>query len=258
MEKTLNIVNSGGWVLQRIAKELEKNGWTVSTEPIKGFDIYYFVNYALARKFGKQDGINAGFFTHKDEEYLDNWTKSEKICDIGVYMADRYKPDCKITAKIFPTGLEVESRPLQIGVVGRLYANGRKGEQEIECLATVHKVKVLGDDSWKKIGITDITKWESDKQAGEWYKSIDVLYCASNLEGGPIPVMEAIKLGVPVIVGDIGNIEEWNELVYIGIEPKDRIRLLNDFALKNFKRNQLRKKGWDWFREEHIRLFENV
>lgn len=264
MEKTpkVNIITeNGSWILRRIAQELSSIG-TVSTKPIEGFDIYYFVNYALARKFGKQNGINVGFFTHKDEEYIDNWIESEKICDIGVYMADRYKPECKITAKIYPTGLDyIGLNPrLKVGLAGRIYKNGRKGDDWIADLVKIKGLEwyALGDDSWEKLGDIKSMKWQSDKQAKMFYEFIDVLVCASTLEGGPVPIVEAIKCGTPVISRACGNYEIWSKNTAIVKTQKEMRVELERMRDAKLERYDLTCKDWNWFRNEHIRLFNNV
>lgn len=260
----INIVTEqGSWILKRMANELAShNGWKVSTLTDPKSNNYY-MNYALAVGSIPCNGFKAGYFTHKEPDKLSEWQEAERVCKYGIYMANRYKPNCEKTAKIFPTGLHNTTRPLTVGFVGRLYSSGRKGEAEIKRVIEASndllqgiRFKALGNDSWNKLGVK-WEEWQSDEQARNWYNSIDVLYVASRLEGGPVPVMEAVKLGKDVIVGDIGNIEEWKELVYIGNSEIERVKHLYSLWHKRKRRIDLCNKDWKWFADEHKEILEN-
>lgn len=266
--KTVNIVTeNGNWILKRIAKELEKrNDWKISKTTDPNAYVNYYVNYALVVGSPKISGFKAGFFTHFDPDYSRNWRIAEKECQLGVYMANRYRPNTRYRRKIYPTGIDVKPRKFRIGVVGRLYSNGRKGENEIQqMLLEINEnydkrdvqVVALGDTSWRRIGIYDITNWESDIQAMKWYNSIDVLYCASSLEGGPVPVLECVKLQKNVIVGDIGNSEDWKSFVFLKNNTNDRLHTLHELINNHFQRNDLRRENWQIFAERHFEFFKN-
>lgn len=50
-------------------------------------------------------------------------------------------------------------------------------------------------------------KWRSREEMREYYSNIDVLVCASEFEGTPNPVLEAMACGVPVVSTRVGIVE---------------------------------------------------
>ena len=257
----VNIVTKGGWILERMAEEVAKNGYTISDKTDPKADINLYFNYALVDDV-KTRGIKVGYFTHEEPEQIKAWEKAEKLCVAGVYMAEQYKPDCKYTRQIYPTGLDVSglNPRLKVGVVGRMYKNGRKGEDWIKNLMKIGGTEwyALGDDSWSKLGKIKIMAWQSDRQARMFYEFIDVLVCASKIEGGPVPVIEAIKCGTPVISTACGNYEIWSQnAVIVGSEMEMDIKLqrMRDAKLERFA---LTCRDWDWFAKQHRLFLEEV
>lgn len=100
-----------------------------------------------------------------------------------------------------------------------------------------------------------------------FYNSIDILVCASNIEGTPNPVLEAMACGVPVISTDVGIVPE-------ALGPLQREFILRSRSVETLKgcirhfhndrallwrcsqENQDRIREWDWkARVEGFRLF---
>jgi glycosyltransferase involved in cell wall biosynthesis len=91
----------------------------------------------------------------------------------------------------------------------------------------------------------------------EYYSKIDVLVCASKIEGTPNPVLEAMACGVPVITTDVGIVPQ-------AFGPQQKRFILKErsvehlkAALKEFAQNRaiLKKlseenihfiSSWDW------------
>ena len=181
-------------------------------------------------------------------------------------MADQYAPKTELKRKIFPSGLEVtlDSPKLTIGVSGRVYESERKGDQSIKDVDNEMK----GDIEWKFMGSgwneldlqNEYTQqdWESDDSAKKFYEGIDVLLCLATLEGGPVPNLEAVKCGVPVVSTKVGNVEEWGKLSYVVNSPKEAIKELQMLAERKKIRYTLCQKNWDWFAEEHRTFFEEI
>lgn len=51
-------------------------------------------------------------------------------------------------------------------------------------------------------------KWRTVDEMPEYYSQIDVCVCASIMEGTPLPVLEAMSCGVPIISTDVGVVSE--------------------------------------------------
>lgn len=262
MKNTINIVTEkGNWILKRMAEEVAKNGWVISDKTDPEARINYYINYALAVDTPPTEGLKAGYFTHIDPDYIDTWKKAEEICDMGIYMAEQYKPECKHTKKIYPTGLDyIGLNPkLKVGIAGRIYENGRKGEDWIKNLMKIDNTEwyALGDDSWEKLGEIKTGVWQSDEQARTFYEFIDVLICASKIEGGPVPIIEAIKCGTPVISTACGNYEEWSQnavIVKDEMEMNVELQRMRDAKLERWA---LTNRDWGWFAEQHKLFFES-
>src|SRR5690606_27066137 len=83
----------------------------------------------------------------------------------------------------------------------------------------------------------------------EFYDSIDYLVVTSLEEGGPIPVIEAISRGVPVIAPDVGWCWEFPVIRYERGSWPWLFSVLS--ALTN-------PPTWQEWAEEHSRLFSQI
>jgi glycosyltransferase involved in cell wall biosynthesis len=268
----LNIVNRGGWILQRIANEVAeacKSDFDVEVTKNIGpsiYDITYYVNYALCRDENPQGGILVGYFTHQedDQELQQRWLDAVEILDNAVYIADRYKPNLP-GRKIYPTSHKVEmNEKLTIGVCGRTYPSGRKGEDRIiEIDKKMDNIKwhFLGS-GWERLPLeneVEISIWQSEQQADDWYRSLDVFISPSHIEGGSIPHLEAIKCGVPRLISwDVGNIEEWGYAYDIVIDTLDCVTILKEDQAKHDKDFKLASSGWKDFGKAHLKYFNKL
>lgn len=106
---------------------------------------------------------------------------------------------------------DVASRPLVVGWAGNS-AWPKTGEEDAKGLRTIIRpaLEVLSRE-----GIVTVENF-ADRQHGlrplaempDYYGSIDVYVCASETEGTPNPVLEAMACGVPVISTDVGIVRE--------------------------------------------------
>lgn len=51
-------------------------------------------------------------------------------------------------------------------------------------------------------------KWRSSEEMPIYYSEIDVCLCMSIMEGTPLPILEAMSCGVPIITTDVGVVSE--------------------------------------------------
>ena len=105
---------------------------------------------------------------------------------------------------------ENEDRELVIGWVG----NSMRTVDGIDLKGfhTIIKpvVQELKEDGYKiKEHYADRNeKWRSPAEMPEYYSEIDLCMCTSIHEGTPLPVLEAMSCGVPIITTDVGIVRE--------------------------------------------------
>lgn len=51
-------------------------------------------------------------------------------------------------------------------------------------------------------------KWRTPEEMPEYYNEIDVCLCTSIMEGTPLPILEAMSCGIPIISTDVGVVPE--------------------------------------------------
>ena len=99
--------------------------------------------------------------------------------------------------------LEQEVRFMWVGNPGR----GHHGENK----AFFHLVKPVVEEYTDR-GVTLHTATSDDKipyvQMGKFYRDNHVLICASMREGGPLPIIESLACGRPVITTNVGIVPE--------------------------------------------------
>jgi len=109
-----------------------------------------------------------------------------------------------------------------IGICGRNHADGRKGPKRIlEILVQLSKVipikVVFNGLGWEPVMIelmknsANATTWRGSmhyETYPQYYKTLDALLIASEVEGGPYPALEALATGVPVVSTRVGYVPE--------------------------------------------------
>lgn len=194
------------WILRRAAEELRDNIPNVTLNGHSG-DINYSINYMFVKDV---PGIKIGHFTHLEEK-----GNSRKVFLQGLDHYDYFTCTSKKTRNII-WNLKQElngrihiikygcderlKKPIVFGVVGRTYPSGRKGD---------HLVKMLIENnynvvSWGKGWSCPSSQFNTWEDLPKFYDSIDYLIVTSSNEGGPVPVIDAIQAGVPVIAPDVG------------------------------------------------------
>ena len=210
------------WVLRPLAEALAAAipGASVSTKVDPAADVNFFVNYALLRPVPT---ITAALFTHREEGGLG------KLFDDIARRVDWCFAMCARTAVLLPRGKTTilplfpdrqfyKAPRLVLGVVGREYKSGRKRLHLVADLETIKGVKVVvsgGALSWEEMP--------------SFYDSIDYLVVISDNEGGPIPVLEAIARGKPIIAPNVGFC--WGYPVLRYSTKEDLLRLIQRLVL---------------------------
>ncbi len=167
-------------------------------------------------------GINEKWFlTYKRvlDNYCTNYcVTSKKLYDTYLNI-EQYKKPTAIVHDIcnwqnyFPINLErfkKLDRELVIGWVG----NSLRVSDGVD-LKGFHTIirpviKELQDEGYKIKGhyADRNEKWRTTAEMLQYYSEIDICLCASIHEGTPLPMLEAMSCGVPVISTDVGVVSE--------------------------------------------------
>ena len=211
------VVASDGWVLERMAHNFAERipGTTVSDSA--DYDAacnVYFPYYMMTT----QTQRDICLYTH-----LEDVTKGEaaeikthafhstaKLADVCWAMSDhtaQYLPQEKTEVIKLPPDPMYLGRKLKLGCVGIDQPCERKNFSWIETLRLIPGVEVWHTNG--KIAHADMPVF---------YQNIDYLVILSNNEGGPMPVLEAMACGTPVIAPDVGWAWEYPCFGYAGID----------------------------------------
>lgn len=219
----IHVVHPAGaddWVITRLARYLDRNGWTRSHEPNRKARINLFMPYLVWTETHFDKTPIAALFTHREHNRADKdrlWDSAARCIDTRLTMAaqyvtdlERYGPTAKVSPPVeldlfTPGELRHNGKP-RVGVSGYVYPGGRKGEA---------LVKRLADDRPPFELVASGKGWPVETRAYAWrelpdfYRSLDVYLCTAVTEGIPMPPLEALACGVPVVVPvGVGMLDE--------------------------------------------------
>lgn len=213
-------------IIPRMARHLaDRLGWVLTAAPEGKADVLHLSAYFEVQKVGKWPATPVScYFTHIEEDPPGN--SKAALFDSVAQKVDLRMAMCRIYGKHLeqfgptiqpPLPVELDrfviadrsrqKKPV-IGLSGYTYANHRKGE---DLIRGVIKSRVGQWVDWKASG----RGWPVSMRRYAWqdmpkfYQSLDVLLCPSRVEGGPLPVLEALACGVRVVVpSGVGIIDE--------------------------------------------------
>ncbi|MFM9859736.1 glycosyltransferase [Pseudoxanthobacter sp. M-2] len=248
-----------GWILERLGKEIvaRVSGISIDDEPDPSAPIQYYITYGC--RLGRVSPCEIALFTHLEGDPVtkERFFQVAKNVDAAVAMSSatgEILRAAKIESHVIKPGVDLDVfRPrLKIGVVGRTYHTGRKGE------ALVNSVMDMPDIEWHFTG----GGWPGpainvpERELPAFYRSMDYVLVPASSEGGPMSVLEALASGVPVIGGPVGWVPDYP---HITIDPKDpgslRRTLSELLARKQVLRHAVEENTWDRWAEQHELLF---
>lgn len=252
------------WVLEQVSRELERRLPSVglSMEPDRSADINYYVTYSAYRP--GIGGRQAGFFTHIEERSPDavrRFFEVARSVDAAVAMAERYAQPLRDAGvedvRLICPGIDLDRfRPVvRIGVVGRTYHTGRKGEDLIRAVMDEPHVE------WHFTGAgwPGPARMLADDEVPAFYRTIDYLLVPSYYEGGPMPVLEALASGVEVIAPDVGFAGDYPHIPFALGDAADLRRVLRELVeIRLARRRSVADRTWDAWAEGHDRLFHDL
>lgn len=214
-------------ILPRMARHLTVlDGWTMGAKPDPTAEVNYYLGYTELAGAKVPDTKTAAYFTHRETGAKGElWDRLAPAVDLRIVTAEQYR------TMLEPFGLTVQApppveldhftpaaQPRQragktkpvIGVSGWVYAGGRKGEKLVRQVVAAMGKHV----EWRGAG----KGWPVPTQRYSWadlpdfYRSLDVYFCAATVEGVPMPPLEALACGVPVVIpGGVGMLDDLPE-----------------------------------------------
>lgn len=250
-----------GWILERMTQALAQRLPYVTTS--KRTDpraaIQYYLNYT--EYGGRVSPIELASFTHVDEALPDvkeQYFQVAHAVDVAVCMAERYAAELRTKGirevHVIRPGVDLDRfTPLvKIGVVGRTYACGRKGE------ALVRDVLDTPGIEWHFTG----AGWPlpsralTDAEMPAFYREMDYILVPSLYEGGPMCVIEALACGTRVIAPPIGWVPDFPHIEFRTGEAADLRRVLDGVVGEKLAlRKTVEQVSWDNFANAHHQLF---
>ena len=252
-----------GWILTEIAAHLgDRLGWTVSNTTNPRADINYFVNY---HRYEDVSGLTAAFFTHREHwygRYEKMWWEVLAEVDLAVFQSKKYQLESQsriptLNSVVVSPGFDpsrFSPRRIRIGVIGRSYNNGRKGEDLlIEVARRFPAVDwVVTGANW---GLK--SKRVRSRALPDLYRSLDYLLIPSRTEGGPMSAIEALASGVPVISADVGWMSELPHLEFENGNVESLAEVITGIMENRASLvGSVENRTWAAFATEHLRAFE--
>lgn len=171
----------------------------------------------------------------------------------------------------YPGTDKFATKPVTIGLVGREQPNGRKRSHILLDLvwaldARAYHFIVLGGD-WDDViakarqagaTITHITM-ASDPELASYYQQMDILVSTGYVEGGPMPLAEAMASGTPVLSPNYGFAKDLlpDEWKYDSV--KELGEKLEAMAEERFRWSSLAQMfSWRQWVDEHLYIFCKV
>lgn len=252
-----------GWILEKMAGELASrlNYITIEDEPVSNALITYHMHYSYWNR--RTSPIEGAYFTHIEESgnARRNFFRVAHSVDFCVTHADRYaqalrEDGCQNVTTISP-GIDTSLlRPrLQIGVVGRTYPSGRKGESLVRQMMDIPWIDWhFTGDGWPGPALH-----LKDEELPSFYSSMDYILVPSLYEGGPMCVAEALACGTEVIAPPVGWVPQFEHIEFRTGDADDLRRVLESVYQKKLDRaSKVAGYTWDAYAEKYDRLFHGL
>lgn len=265
MKKRVHIVISDrDWILERLSTEITSrlSGISCDTQPDSRARLNYYMTYGC--RGARVSELEAALFTHIEEDAnaRERFRRTAQEVDLAIAMSNATTRilaeigNTKRTLTISPgVNLERFAPRLRIGIVGRTYHTGRKGEALVNSVMDVPDIDwVFTGDGWPNKG-----EHVPEDDLPAFYRSLDYVLVPALNEGGPMCVLEALASGVPVIGSNVGWIPDFPHIPFDhGSQESLRAVLLRLREEKFALRRSVEETTWERWATEHGRAFEEL
>jgi len=241
-----------GWILRRGSEEIKAAFPEVSING-KPRAINYSINYALFRDC---EGVRVGNYTHLEETgvYRERFLATIEKYHWFTCMSDQIRqlliskgaPEDRVKTIRYGSDDRLAKKVL-FGVVGRTYASHRKGEWLVSMMVDYGFNVAYWGQGWPCREWSTGSDWDI---LPAFYEAIDYLVVTARNEGGPIPVIDAIAAGVPVIAPkDVGWCGEFPIIEYENSHWESLHWVLESLTSP---------PTWKQWTDQHAQLFEEI
>lgn len=264
MKKIVHIkISDSGWILEKLASEITNRLPYVSfgLDTNSSAEIQYYMTYGCRQE--RVSPIELALFTHKEEVAAAAAKFDSVASEVDFCIAQSLKTE-DIIRKIGLTNVQTISPgvdlnrfspTVRIGVVGRTYHTGRKGEK------LVAQVMDIPGIEWHFTG----TGWPGpasfidEDKLPEFYRSLDYILVPALIEGGPMCVLEALASGCKVIASPVGWVPQFPHIGFkLGDAADLRRVLLQVVEEKLVLRRSVEDYTWESWAKNHHNLFSQL
>ncbi|HEX6794479.1 MAG TPA: glycosyltransferase [Casimicrobiaceae bacterium] len=257
-----------GWILERIATAIAREAEckpdryhvTVTAHPSGRAELTLFLPESAWRD-DLRDTIRVTYLAHKEDHpgaaalFEEVARKSDCCITSSSKYADVLRADGAREVVTIPLGVDTGTfvPKVRIGVVGRTYHTGRKGESLLARSLDLPFVEfVFTGEGWPLPA-----RYYSERDLVAFYQSLDYLLVPSLIEGGPVPMLEALATGCRIIApSDIGMVRDFPHIRFHRGDAEDLRRVLQR---QIDERLELRAAAlpcdWRHFAQRHLELF---
>lgn len=257
------VLSDRGWILERLAKELADRLPYVryGDAPDPSAAIQYYVTYGCRRE--RVSPVEVALFTHREDDVHAAARFDAVARDVEHAVAMSRATMALIetlgvaSASCIMPGVDLEHfQPrIKIGVVGRTYHTGRKGEALVRAVMDVPGIEWhFTGEGWP--GPAEHIP-ESDLPA--FYRAMDYILVPALNEGGPMSVLEALASGTPVIASMVGWVPEFPHIPFERGNVESLRNVLEEIRQERLKlREAVEHVTWDRWAEAHDALFRRL
>lgn len=260
------VISDRNWILERLAGEIAKryDYVTYDTAPDPTAQIQYYMTFGCRQ--GKVSAREIGYFAHYEEapiaeEARRKFWRTAREVDYCICHSERYarllrEKGFEKTRAISP-GVDFDEMEVKvkIGIVGRTYHTGRKGEDLVAQVMDIPEI----DWHFTGKGWPGPAENVAPGKMGEFYNQMDYILVPALYEGGPMCVAEALACGRPVIAPPIGWVNEFEHIEYeTGNAESLREVLLSVVEERRKRREPILPHSWDAWAAGHDEVFREV
>lgn len=252
-----------GWILEKLAKEIavRSNAVSYGTDPDPSADLHYYINYSCRRR--RAGPVEIAFFTHseRDETARKRYFDIARDVEHSVCMSRKYADELaaagiKDVTTITPgVDLDAFTPKVRIGVIGRTYHTGRKGE------ALVAEVMDVPGIEWRFTGQgwPGPSTFVADGKMPDFYNDLDYVLVPALYEGGPMCVLEGLACGKPIIASDVGWVDEYPHIPFENGNADSLRQVLTRLVDERLKlRDTVAHRTWSAWGDAHLELFDKI
>ena len=260
-----------GWILEKIAGAIAREAAlqpalyrvSITTHPSGSADLTFFLPESAWRD-DLHDTLRVTYLAHKEEHpqaaalFEEVARKSDCCITSSSKYADVLRADGAREVFTIPLGVDTDLfvPRIRIGVVGRTYQTGRKGESLLAASLDLPFVEfVFTGEGWPLPA-----SFYAEHDLVAFYQSLDYLLVPSLIEGGPVPMLEALATGCRVIAPtDIGMVRDFPHIPFRRGDAEDLQRVIRTEVEQRLAlRAAALPCDWKHFAQRHLEVFARL